>query len=437
MTNRGTHLYLCWVSVVLTIVFALPSCGQDNTAPSAPVVSDPADMLPIEIEDLKVHSRILGQDVAYSIILPYDYYSSSKNYPVVYMLHGIGGDHTSWMEYGNVARVMANMPVEEAIIVSPDGYDSYYSNTYDGKLRYESFFLEELIPTVDKGFRTFANREGRSIMGFSMGGFGALTLALKHTDTFSAVAALSASIRTDEQYMTEGPQKEWDWQWGRIFGGVGKTGKDRLTAYYRQCNPTDILSKIDTSQLRGLRMMIDIGDKETKLAVSNNELHEVLVNRHIDHEWQVRPGGHDFMCWNAALPKALCLFLGKTLENKAMNFSKGEKTVRLPNALLYMPKANRRSIRRYPVLYVTEDSNGEFSNRLYKIVDSLAQNLAIRPIIICQLYKYKDIKNAIRLVESKCDEIRTGKRFCRILSATILHEDIKRKLITIDKDMHY
>ena len=92
MTNRRTRLYLCWVSVVLTIVFALPSCGQDNTAPSAPVVSDPADMLPIEIEDLKVHSRILGQDVAYSIILPYDYYSSSKNYPVVYMLHGIGGD---------------------------------------------------------------------------------------------------------------------------------------------------------------------------------------------------------------------------------------------------------------------------------------------------------------------------------------------------------
>ena len=111
MTNRRTRLYLCWVSVVLTIVFALPSCGQDNTAPSAPVVSDPADMLPIEIEDLKVHSRILGQDVAYSIILPYNYYSSSKNYPVVYMLHGIGGDHTSWMEYGNVARVMANMPV--------------------------------------------------------------------------------------------------------------------------------------------------------------------------------------------------------------------------------------------------------------------------------------------------------------------------------------
>ena len=436
MTNRRTCLYLCWVSIVLTIVFALPSCGQDNTASSALVVSDPADMLPIEIEDLKVHSRILGQDVAYSIILPYDYYSSSKNYPVVYMLHGIGGDHTSWMEYGNVARVMANMPVEQAIIVSPDGYDSYYSNTYDDKVRYESFFLEELIPTIDKGFRTFATREGRSIMGFSMGGFGALTLALKHTDTFSAVAALSASIRTDEQYMTEGPQKEWDWQWGRIFGGVGKTGKDRITAYYRQCNPKDILSKIETSQLRGLRMMIDIGDKETKLAVSNNELHEVLVNRHIDHEWQVRPGGHDFLCWNAALPKALCLFLDKASEDKAKESHKGGKTVSLANALLYMPQANRHSNRRYPILYVTEDSEGKFSETLSQVADSMAMTANLSPIIICRLYKDNAVDDEIRIVQSLCPAIRRGKRFSKIISATNLQADLRGLLVDIDRQMH-
>lgn len=150
--------------------------------------------------------------------------------------------------------------------------------------------MKELIPTIDKNFRTLAKREGRSIVGFSMGGFGALTLALKHIDTFSAIAALSASIRTDEQYMTEGPQKDWNWQWGRIFGGIGQTGQGRLTSYYRQCNPKDILSNMDTSKLNGLRIMIDIGDQETKLAVSNKELHDVLVNRHIDHEWEVRRG---------------------------------------------------------------------------------------------------------------------------------------------------
>lgn len=428
------NIYFYRIVVVLTTILALPSCGQDNTTVSAPITSDSADWLPVEIEDLSIASRILGQNVAYSVILPHDYYSSGKSYPVVYMLHGIGGDHASWMEYGNVARVMANLPVEEAIIVSPDGYESYYSDTYDDKVRYQSFFLKELIPTIDKNFRTLAKREGRSIVGFSMGGFGALTLALKHIDTFSAIAALSASIRTDEQYMTEGPQKDWNWQWGRIFGGIGQTGQGRLTSYYRQCNPKDILSNMDTSKLNGLRIMIDIGDQETKLAVSNKELHDVLVNRHIDHEWEVRPGGHDFLCWNAALPKVLGFFLQTRAKGRTMTYHKGE-TSSLSNAMLFMPQANRRSHRRYPVLYVTDDKDGKFSETLSKVADSLSSTAKISPIIICQLYK-NDIENNILAVERQSPAIRMGKRFYRIISAANAPADIENWLIDIDHQIH-
>ena len=90
---------------------------------------DGAWALPIEKEGMNIYSPSLKQEVSYSIILPEGYEHSDIEYPVLYMFHGIGGDYTSWLEYGNVARVMDKMikkgEVEPFIMVIPDGYLCY------------------------------------------------------------------------------------------------------------------------------------------------------------------------------------------------------------------------------------------------------------------------------------------------------------------------
>lgn len=129
--------------------------------------------LPIEKEGMSIYSPALKKEVSYSIILPEGYYHSDMEYPVLYMFHGIGGDYTSWLEYGNVARVMDPMikkgEIQPFIIVIPDGYLSYYSDTYDGSFLYETFFTKELVPYIDNNYRTCKNANARSIIGFFHG----------------------------------------------------------------------------------------------------------------------------------------------------------------------------------------------------------------------------------------------------------------------------
>ena len=166
--------------------------------------------------------------------------------------------------------------IQPFIMVIPDGYLSYYSDTYDGSSLYETFFIKELVPYIDNNYRTRKDINGRSIIGFSMGGFGALSVSLRNRHLFGSVVALSPSIRTEKQYIEEGPQKGWDNQWGRIFGGVGKNGKQRLTSYYKQHSPYHILSTLRNSDLKGFGIMLDIGDKEGTLCESNEEIGKIL-----------------------------------------------------------------------------------------------------------------------------------------------------------------
>ena len=315
---------------------------------------DGAWALPIEKEGMSIYSPSLKQEVSYAIILPEGYEHSDTEYPVLYMFHGIGGDYTSWLEYGNVARVMDKMikegKIQPFIMVIPDGYLSYYSDTYDGSSLYETFFIKELVPYIDNNYRTRKDINGRSIIGFSMGGFGALSVSLRNRHLFGSVVALSPSIRTEIQYMEERPQKGWDNQWGRIFGGVGKNGKQRLTSYYKQHSPYHILSTLRNSDLKGFGIMLDIGDKEGTLCESNEELHRLLLERQIPHEWEVRSGGHDFACWNTALPKAFRFineyFNGKQSGNSESSLPNETPFIQTANATVYYPEQAQGSTRK-------------------------------------------------------------------------------------------
>jgi enterochelin esterase-like enzyme len=179
-------------------------------------------------EGLSMNSKILSQEVKYSIILPEDYYTSRKNYPVVYLLHGLGDNESSWLEYGQVSQAVDGVVKKGEIIpmiyVMPEGYRNYYVNDYAGKFLYEDMFIKELVPFIDKQYRTVSDKNHRATMGYSMGGFGALVLPLRNPNVLTVSVPLSISVRSDAQYMTE-DASGWDDQWGRLFGAVGVTGE--------------------------------------------------------------------------------------------------------------------------------------------------------------------------------------------------------------------
>jgi S-formylglutathione hydrolase FrmB len=225
------------------------------------------------VEGLSMSSELLSQEVKYSIILPEDYYTTKKSYPVVYLLHGLGDNESSWLEYGQVSQVVDPAVKKKEIIpmiyVMPQGYSNYYVNDYAGKFMYEDMFIKELVPFIDKHYRTVGDKNHRATLGYSMGGFGALVLPLRNPEVFTVSVPLSISVRSDAQYITE-DASGWDEQWGRLFGAVGTTGEARLTDYYKQHSPFHILAQQDLSRLKNLKLFIDNGDDEETLCRSMN-----------------------------------------------------------------------------------------------------------------------------------------------------------------------
>src|ERR1700749_4416557 len=109
------------------------------------------------IEQQTVHSATLGKNVKYTIYLPADYSSSDRSYPVVYLLHGYTDDNTGWLQFGEINRLAGKAIAEGAIppmiIVMPNGDSSFYINSYDGKEKYEDFFVKEFMPEIEKTYR--------------------------------------------------------------------------------------------------------------------------------------------------------------------------------------------------------------------------------------------------------------------------------------------
>ncbi|MBQ8839490.1 MAG: hypothetical protein IJ005_09255 [Bacteroidales bacterium] len=267
------------------------------------------------------HSEMLGMDLPYAVVLPADYQADAdKRYPVIYLTHGIGCTPDDWNDkYIRFEETLVHMEKEglgDMIYVFPTGFNSYYSNTYDGKFPYMDMFIREFIPFIDAEYRTIADRDHRATIGFSMGGFGAMVLPLKNTDTFCFSAPLSMSVRTDQMYLDE-PLKWWNEQWGSIFGGVDQEGEGRLTDYYKAHCPYYQFTEENLEELSKVKWFLHCGDDEERLLIANDQLHIQMRENGYRHEYRVGNGGHTGKYWRQCLKDVLpyveTIFYGKTL----------------------------------------------------------------------------------------------------------------------------
>lgn len=258
-------------------------------------------------ESLKVKSTILSKEMEYSIYFPADYETSNRRYPVLYLLHGYGDDETGWTQFGE-AHLICDRSVQAGelapmIIVMPDAGVTWYINNYDGKVKYEDYFIKELVPHIDETYRTRPTKQYRAVAGLSMGGYGTLIMATKHPDMFSSAAPLSAGVFTDEEIVA-GNAELWQKVLGDLYGKKDLTGKSRLTDHYQKNSILKIIETANADELKKVRYYIDCGDKDF-LIKGNMALHGAMIDKKIPHEFRVRDGVHNWTYWRTALPEVL------------------------------------------------------------------------------------------------------------------------------------
>lgn len=194
----------------------------------------------------------LGSERIFSIFLPSGYADSDTRYPVVYLFHGGGQDHTAFM-----ARSMfpALARKQEAIFVMPAADRNYSSMLADGQTRYNAYVASELVDYVDANYRTIAAPQSRAIAGISMGGRIATMTALQHPQRFGVVGAFSAALRMDAN--------------DAVAHAAGSP-----TYFYVSCGTADSL--LSASQQFVMRLA------EQKLA---HEYHEIPGGEHAWNVW--------------------------------------------------------------------------------------------------------------------------------------------------------
>jgi enterochelin esterase-like enzyme len=253
------------------------------------------------MDNLSMKSKILSMDRKYAIYLPPDYETSQRSYPVLYLLHGGGDDHTGWVQFGEVLNI-TDKAIKEGhatpmIIVMPDANTGRrgYENDITGKWRYEDFFFQEFLPYVEKTYRIKGEKRYRAVAGLSMGGGGTFTYALHHPELFSSACPLSASTGslTLEDAKTRFKRDST----------VSVTDTD-VSSYFNRQSVLALINNITDANKKTVRWYIDCGDDDF-LYEGNALAHIAMRKKEIPHEFRVRDGGHNWTYWRTSLPEVL------------------------------------------------------------------------------------------------------------------------------------
>ncbi len=250
----------------------------------------PACYAESRVECSRLESKILARPVPYCVMLPSSYdQEKTRRYPIVYYLHGLGDNEQSLINAGGwnlYEDLLASKKVGEFLVVTPYGFQSFYINSRDGKMRYEDFFLREFMPEVEKKYRIRPGRSWHGIMGVSMGGYGALHYAFQYPQKFNSVSThMAALVDRLPRNIASTPE-------GKMMGNIFGAPVDE--AYYQANSPLSLARTVSVAKLKELKIYFDCGDHDYYgFQVGNGQLNELLNARRIAHEFHIYPGGHD------------------------------------------------------------------------------------------------------------------------------------------------
>ena len=253
---------------------------------SQPIVDHPRLVAGVVLHDITFSSQALHRDMQYRVLMPER--AVAQTVPVVYLLHGGGGSFRDWSNYSDAAQFASR----GLVLVMPQGDNSYYTNAVlRPQDRYEDYIINDLPADVARRFPVRNDRQGQAIAGVSMGGFGAIKLALRHPDRFAFAGALSPALDV--------PRRRFTWRrlsQSRHFREI--FGPDDSDTRHGN-DPFLMLPKTDPA--KAPFFYISCGRQEGLLA-PNREFAALLDRYHLAHEFHAVPGGHDWNDWNAQLP---------------------------------------------------------------------------------------------------------------------------------------
>ncbi len=298
-----------------------------------------------------VWSQSLGAYKALVVYLPPSYNAArSTRYPLLVYLHGRGGNERNWVDAGRLDRTMDSLVrtgAPEAIIAMPDGDNGWYATWNQlGDVnacradtvrrepaasycvpwtRYDDYIARDIVSHMDTRYRTIARRERRGIAGLSMGGVGALTVALQYPDVFAAAASHSGVV--SPRYLGPKPfapppryanttaelqaaaRNLWsDLRWVMGKDTIGWNARDPAHMVQR------LQARAATGGPRLPQLMFDVGVDDA-YADQNRDLHATLTRLGVAHRFAEWPGAHTWSYWQAHAAESLLFLLGNVTDH--------------------------------------------------------------------------------------------------------------------------
>lgn len=309
-------------ALLLVAVAVIP----ELSAQESPTLDDVRAPIPEGLETVEFFSEAVARNMKFDIVLPPDYYSSEKRYPVLYLLHGYMQNYTVWGRNLNGAYYARQL--QDLILILPDGGNTWfvnYSKSADGESDdWEDYLVDDLIGYVDNNYRTEARREGRAISGLSMGGFAAFAIGLRRPHLFASIGSTSgalsyarsaaAALRSgvDRQANREDAQRDariaeadaiisqiidipgFSTQPERTPEGIDFETPEQAEAY----DPFTIIYRVPRSQMP--HIYIDSGT-EDGLINEAKEIANILMINNVPFDYMQSPGAHNSEYWRRSI----------------------------------------------------------------------------------------------------------------------------------------
>ena len=244
----------------------------------------------VQVDTVSVFSNKMKKEVKNVIIIP-ENYSARRHYPVVYLLHGYSDNYAKWVKAIPAIKTLATQ--YQLILVCPDGgYSSwYFDSPVDSAFQYESYITRDLLGYVDSHYSTIPERSQRAITGISIGGHGALYIAMRHKDLFGNAGSMSGGVD-----LRSFP-KLYD-----ISKRIGTIEK-----YPAEWDNRSIINMVSSLKNNELNLIIDCGVSDFFYQI-NAGLHRRLLALNINHDYVERPGEHNWLYWSNSIQYQLFYF---------------------------------------------------------------------------------------------------------------------------------
>lgn len=262
-----------------------------------------------KVDTIAVYSPSMKKNLKAAVTFPSSYSAGNQRFPVLYLLHGGSGAFNDWHQKVTEKGLVNKMAEEYNLIIVTPGVGPasyYYDSPIMDSVNYETYITAELIPHIDKTYRTLAKKESRAISGLSMGGHGAITLSAKHPELFITAGSMSGVMNIDTRMWKVGD----DFRKIRLEGQKAMLGAINYDA--PTFNPYTAVGLVDKIKENKLALIIDCGVDDF-LIETNRQMHQLLVANGIAHEYIERPGAHTWQYWTEALPVHL-FFMNKYLQ---------------------------------------------------------------------------------------------------------------------------